>query len=137
MKLHTFSVFCMSIIYLPYPIVSLIIKCQYRRQQSKGFSTLTILNNNQKPTSTTMEKLLIKERLRQARLSFNIALSLTKISAIIIVTIVALLLSGKISERTATTAGELASKLVIVAIKITKYTNEKCDKTATELKDED
>ncbi|NEP80573.1 MAG: hypothetical protein F6K39_21830 [Okeania sp. SIO3B3] len=89
---------------------------------------MTILNNNQNSTSTTMEQPVIQERLRQAKLSFNIALSLTRISAIIIVTSVGLLLSGAISERTATIAGELASKLVIVGLKMTKYTNERRDK---------
>ncbi|MGD1806492.1 TRADD-N-associated membrane domain-containing protein [Dapis sp. BLCC M126] len=99
---------------------------------------MTILNNNQNPTFTTMEQLVIKERLRQARLSFNIALSLTIISAIISVTGVGLLLSGKTSEGTATTAGGLASKIVSVGLlKMTKDTNERLDKIAMEFQDED
>ncbi|NEQ40458.1 MAG: hypothetical protein F6K40_31200 [Okeania sp. SIO3I5] len=85
-----------------------------------------------------MEELVIKERLRQAKLSFNIALSLTIISAIISVTGVGLLLSGKTSQGTATTAGGLASQIVSVSLlKMTKDTNERLDKIATEFKDED
>ena len=89
---------------------------------------MTKFNNNPNSISTTMEQLVIQERLRQAKSSFNIAVTLTRISAIIIVTSVGLLLSETISERTATTAGELASKLVIVGLKMTKYTNERRDK---------
>ncbi|NEO55144.1 MAG: hypothetical protein F6K54_19935 [Okeania sp. SIO3B5] len=89
---------------------------------------MTKFNNNPNSTSTTTEQPVIQERLRQAKLSFNIALSLTRISAIIIVTILGLFISGKISETTAITASEIASKLVIVGLKMTKYTNERRDK---------
>ncbi|MGB3508561.1 MAG: hypothetical protein WBA93_04850 [Microcoleaceae cyanobacterium] len=99
---------------------------------------MTTFNNNQNPTPTTMEQLVIKERLRQAKLSFNIALGLTIISAIISVAGVALLLSGKTSEGAATTAGGLSAKVVSVGLlKMTKDTNERLDKIATEFKDED
>ena len=99
---------------------------------------MTILNNNQNYAPKTTEQLVIKERLRQARLSFNIALSLTIISAIISVIGVGFLLSGKTSEGTATTTGGLASKIVSVGLlKMTKDTNERLDKIATEFKDED
>ncbi|WP_293141842.1 hypothetical protein [Okeania sp. SIO3I5] len=97
-----------------------------------------MLNNHQNSTPKKMEELVIKERLRQAKLSFNIALSLTIISAIISVTGVGLLLSGKTSQGTATTAGGLASQIVSVSLlKMTKDTNERLDKIATEFKDED
>ncbi|MEM1168267.1 MAG: hypothetical protein AAGJ08_04060 [Cyanobacteria bacterium P01_H01_bin.35] len=90
-------------------------------------------NNNQNPTPKKMEKLVIRERLRQARLSFNIALSLTIISAIVIVTGVGLLLSGKTSQGTATTAGGLASQIISVSLlKKTQDTNERLDKIATQ-----
>ncbi len=99
---------------------------------------MTIFNKNQNPNPKTMEQLVIKERLRQARLSFNIALSLIIISTIISVTGVGLLLSGKTSEGTATTAGGLAAKIVSVGLlKMTKDTNERLDKIATEFIDED
>ena len=99
---------------------------------------MTLVNNNQNPTSKTMEQLVITERLRQARLSFNIALTLTIISAIISVAGAGLLLSGKTSEGTATTAGGLASQIVSVGLlKMTKDTNERLDKIATEFQDED
>ncbi len=99
---------------------------------------MTIVNNNQNSAPNTMEQLVITERLRQARLSFNIALGLTIISAIISVTGVGLLLSGKTSEGTATTAGGLASKIVSIGLlKMTKDTNERLDKIATEFKVED
>lgn len=85
-----------------------------------------------------MEQLVIKERLRQARLSFNIVLGLTIISGIISVTGVGLLLSGKTSEGTATTAGGLASQIVSVRLlKMTQDSNERLDKIATEFLDED
>ena len=99
---------------------------------------MTILNNNQNLTSTRMEQLVIKERLRQAKLSFNIALVLTVISAIISVTCVGILLSGKTSEGTATTAGGLAAKIVSVGLlKMTKDSNERLDKIATDFQDDD
>ncbi|NEQ35803.1 MAG: hypothetical protein F6K40_05695 [Okeania sp. SIO3I5] len=85
-----------------------------------------------------MEQLVIKERLRQAKLSFNIALSLTIISAIISVTGVGLLLSGKTSSGKSITTGGLAGKIVSVGLlKMTKDTNERLDKIATEFQDED
>ena len=93
--------------------------------------------NNQNSTPTTTEQPVIQERLRQAKSSFNIAVTLTRVSAIIIVTTIGLLLSGKISETTAVTASEITSKLVIVGLKMTKNTNERLDKIATEFQDED
>lgn len=97
---------------------------------------MTILNNNQNSAPNTMEQLVIKERLRQAKSSFNIALTLTIISAIISVTGVGLLLSEKTPEGTATTAGGLASKIVSISLlKMTKDTNERLDKIATEFQD--
>ncbi len=99
---------------------------------------MTTLNNNQNSTSSTTEQMVIKERLRQARLSFNIVLGLTIISAIISVIGIGFLLSGKTSEGTATTAGGLASKIVSISLlKITKDSNERLDKIATEFQDED
>ena len=99
---------------------------------------MAIFNNHQNYAPKTMEQLVIKERLRQAKLSFNIALSLTIISAIISLIGVGLLLSGKTSEGTATTAGGLASKIVSIGLlKMTKDTNERLDKIATEFQDED
>ncbi|MGD1717084.1 TRADD-N-associated membrane domain-containing protein [Dapis sp. BLCC M172] len=99
---------------------------------------MTISNNNQNSTLNTMEQLVIKERLRQAQLSFNIVLGLTIISGIISVTGVGLLLSGKTSEGTATTAGGLASQIVSVGLlKMTQDSNERLDKIATEFLDED
>ncbi|NEP04791.1 MAG: hypothetical protein F6K25_01795 [Okeania sp. SIO2G4] len=89
---------------------------------------MTTFNNNQNSTSTTTEKPVIQEHLRQEKLSFNLALNLTRISAIIIITILGFFMSGKISETTAVTASEIASKLVIVGLKMTKYTNERRDK---------
>ena len=96
------------------------------------------ISNHQKPNSTTMEQLVIKERLRQARLSFNLALGLTLISAIISLAGIGLLLSGKISEGTATTAGGISAKIVGVGLlKMTKDTNERLDKIAIDFQDDD
>ncbi|WP_293165803.1 hypothetical protein [Okeania sp. SIO2C9] len=99
---------------------------------------MTRFNNNQNSTSSKMEQLVIQERLRQARLSFNIALVLTVISTIVSLAGAGLLLSGKTSEGTATTAGGVASKIVSIGLlKMTKDTNERLDKIATEFQDED
>ncbi|MDY7008682.1 MAG: hypothetical protein SWX82_33370 [Cyanobacteriota bacterium] len=99
---------------------------------------MTTFNNNQNSAPNTMEQIVIQERLRQAKLSFNIAIVLTVISVAIGLTGTGLLLSGKTTEGTATTAGGLASQIVSISLlKMTKDTNERLDKIATEFQDED
>lgn len=84
------------------------------------------------------EQSLIQERLRQAHLSFNLALVLTAISSLVGVAGVVLLLSGKAPEGTITTAGGLASNIVSVCcLKLTKDANDRLDRMAKDLKDEE
>jgi hypothetical protein len=84
------------------------------------------------------EQSLIQERLRQARLSFNLALVLTATSGLVGIAGVVLLFSGKVPEGTITTAGGLASNIVSVrCLKLTKDANDRLDQMAKHLKDED
>lgn len=81
---------------------------------------------------------VITERLRQARLSFNLSLKLTIVSAFVSLAGVGLLFVGKVSEGTVTTAGGLTSNIVSVRLlKLTKEANDRLDQMAKDLKDED
>lgn len=82
-----------------------------------------------------MELSIAQERLRQARLSFNLALMATAISACISLVGAGLLLSGKVPEGTVTTTGGLASS--IRCVQLAKDANDRLDKVLAELKDED
>ncbi|HEY9602503.1 MAG TPA: hypothetical protein V6C85_12890 [Allocoleopsis sp.] len=85
-----------------------------------------------------MERDVINERLRQARLSFNLTLKLTVVSAFISLVGVGLLFSGKISEGAVTTAGGLTSNIVSIhLLNLTKEVNDRLDQMAKDLKDED
>lgn len=78
-----------------------------------------------------IEQSFIQERLRQARLSFNLALVLTATSGIVGMAGVVLLLSGKIPEGTITTGGGLASNIVsMCCLKLTKDANDRLDRIA-------
>jgi hypothetical protein len=82
--------------------------------------------------------LVIQERLRQARLSFNLTLKLTIVSAFISLVGISLLFSGKVSEGTVTTTGGLTSNIVSIRLlKLTKEANDRLDQMAKDLKDED
>jgi hypothetical protein len=98
-------------------------------------------NTNQTLASTSepddavrdMEREFMKERIRQARLSFNLTLVLTAVSAAISVMGVGLLFAGKVPEGSVTTAGGLSSNLVSVRLlRLTKETNDRLDKMAHE-----
>ncbi len=100
-------------------------------------------NTNQTLPSTSepdgavldMEREFMEERLRQARLSFNLTLGLTAVSAFISVVGVGLLFAGKVPEGSVTTAGGLSSNLVSVRLlRLTKETNDRLDKMAHERK---
>lgn len=80
---------------------------------------------------SAIELSIIKERLRQAQYSFNLAFMATAISACIGA---GLLLSGKVPEGTVTTAGGLASG--IRCMQLAKDANDRLDKALAELKDE-
>jgi hypothetical protein len=98
-------------------------------------------NTNQTLASTSehdsavldMDQEVMEERLRQARLSFNLTLVLTAVSAAISVVGVGLLFAGKVPEGSVTTAGGLSSNLVSVRLlRLTKETNDRLDKMAHE-----
>lgn len=77
------------------------------------------------------------ERLRQARVSFNLAFGLTAVSAIISFAGVVLLFSGNVSVATATTAGGLSSGAVSACwLKLAKDANNRLDSTARVLENE-
>ena len=77
-----------------------------------------------------MELSIAQERLRQARLSFNLALIATAISACVSLTGAGLLLSGKVSEGAVTTTGGLAFS--VRCVRLAKYTNDRLDRILTE-----
>jgi hypothetical protein len=90
-----------------------------------------------------MERQVIQERLRQAKLSFNVTLALTIVSASISIfgiglLFFGLLFSGKVTEGSVATAGGLTSTIVSVRLlKFTKETNDRLDRLAKEFKDDD
>ncbi len=83
---------------------------------------------------STIELSIATERLRQARYSFNIALSATTASFFFSLVGAGLLLSNKISEGTVIAAGGLVSS--VQCIQLAKDANRRLDKIFTELNDE-
>ncbi len=83
---------------------------------------------------STIELSIATERLRQARYSFNTALSATTASFFISLVGAGLLLSNKISEGAVTTTGGLLSS--VQCLQLAKDTNRRLDKIFTELNDE-
>ena len=93
------------------------------------------MSNKLTPDSiSTIELSIATERLRQARYSFNIALSATTASFFISLVGAGLLLSNKISEGTVIAAGGLVSS--VQCIQLAKDANRRLDKIFTELNDE-
>ncbi|MFN6572376.1 TRADD-N-associated membrane domain-containing protein [Dendronalium sp. ChiSLP03b] len=82
-----------------------------------------------------VEFYIAQERLRQARYSFNLALTATALSACIGALGAGLLLSGKVTEGTFTAAGGMSAS--VRCIQFAKEANDRLDKTLTEMKDED
>ncbi|MBD2119356.1 TRADD-N-associated membrane domain-containing protein [Trichocoleus sp. FACHB-262] len=80
---------------------------------------------------TPVEDAIIQERLRQAKYSFNLALSATAISACVGLVGFGLLLSSKFSKGTVTAAGGLASSACCV--RFAKDANDRLDKVLEEL----
>lgn len=93
--------------------------------------------NHQEQLDSILEKSVIQERLRQAHLSFDVAIGVIVISTIINIVGVGLLLSGKVSTGVATTAGGLSSNLIsLQLINFTKNTNQRLDEIFTELQED-
>ena len=76
---------------------------------------------------------IVQERLRQARNTSNLALVATAIATGISLMGAILLLTGKLSEGTITTAGGLASG--IHCVRLSKDANDRLDKLLAELSD--
>jgi hypothetical protein len=113
-------------------------KSDIRTQMNELANTNLPLPCSKADAYPTMGRDIITERLRQARLSFNLALLLTTVSTVISLVGVGFLFSGKISEGAITTAGGLTSKLVSVRfLKLIKEANDRLDKMAKDFKDED
>jgi hypothetical protein len=114
-------------------------KSDIRTQMKELTNTnLPLASSSETDACPEMEQDVFTERLRQARLSFNLALLLTTVSAAISLVGVGFLFSGKVPEGTITTAGGLTSKIVSVhLLKLTKEANDRLDKMAKELKQED
>ena len=88
-------------------------------------------------SDTITTAIIYKERLRQARASFNLAFGLTAVSAIISFAGVLMLFSGNVSAATATTAGGLSSGAVSACwLKLAKDANNRLDATARALEDD-
>jgi len=101
----------------------------------KFICSAKFMSNKLTPDSlSTIELSIATERLRQARYSFNIALSATTASFFISLVGAGLLLSNKISEGTVIAAGGLVSSLQ--CIQLAKDANRRLDKIFTELNDE-
>lgn len=82
----------------------------------------------------TMVQKAFAERLRQVRLSFNLAFLLITVSASITFVGVGLLLSGKVSEGSTLTAGGVAGNVVssVGFLKLTKDANDRLDRLLEE-----
>jgi hypothetical protein len=93
------------------------------------------MSNKLTPDSlSTIELSIATERLRQARYSFNIALSATTASFLLSLIGAGLLLSSKISGGTLIAAGGLVS--TVRCIQLAKDANQRLDKIFTELNNE-
>ena len=78
---------------------------------------------------------IIKERLRQARLSFNLALVTTGTCAIVSFCGIGMILLGKASEGSVTTTSGLSA--TVYCLKLTRDANDRLDKLAEELINDD
>ena len=76
-----------------------------------------------------------KERLRQAALSFNIALAATGVSVFVGIIGLMLLLLGKMPEGAAMTSG--SSAIGLCGFRLAKDANDRLDKVTKELMDDD
>ena len=109
-----------------------------------GFMAMDLHNSpNSHPSKVTHPEqistssppsLILKERLRQARLSFNLALIMTAATATIGLIGISLLLQEKVSEGVIATMGGGASS--ICCFRLAKDANDRLDRIAAELDDE-
>ncbi len=83
-------------------------------------------NQNQPNTKLIVEMSIARERLRQARLSFNLALVTTAVSAFISLVGAGLLLTEKANEGAVTAAGGMAAS--VRCVQLAKEANDRLDK---------
>ena len=88
-----------------------------------------------KPTNFDAETSYVQERIRQAKLSFNLLLGATIVSGIVSLTGVGLLMFNQLSEGTVTTAVGLASNITFV--KLARDANNRLDEAIREAEEED
>jgi|GEM_PF-1780788 len=103
----------------------------YARQARLKHNPVIASDNNrsQLPNhneSELPELLIAKERLRQARYSFNAALTVTVLSSSISIIGIVLLFLGKVTEGTVTTSSGLAAS--IVSVRLVKEVKDTLDK---------
>ncbi|MDZ8138223.1 MAG: hypothetical protein RM049_23435 [Nostoc sp. DedQUE04] len=92
--------------------------------------TKPTLSSNSEPN---FNQEIVRERLRQARYSFNLTLFATAMSFLVSLVGAGLLLSGKATEGTVTTAGGIVAS--VQCTKLAKEANDRLDKTLAELND--
>lgn len=83
---------------------------------------------------SALEMIVVKERLRQSRYSFNAALAATVLSTCISLLGAALLLSGKVTEGAVTTSSGMA--VSVGCLKLAKDANDRLDRITKELIDD-
>jgi hypothetical protein len=92
------------------------------------------MNNQQLPSdNNSIELCIVRERIRQAHHSFNLALAATATSVIISIVGAGLVFANKVSEGGATTAAGLLSSIGFV--KLAKDANDRLDLIYAELED--
>lgn len=92
---------------------------------------------NRKPIANhhfALETIVVKERLRQSRYSFNAALVAAVLSSCISIIGAVLLLSGKVPEGAATTSSGMA--VSVGCFKLAKDANDRLDRITKELIDD-
>lgn len=89
--------------------------------------------NNKLSTNpdSALEMIIVKERLRQSRYSFNAALAAAVLSICISIVGAELLLSGKVPEGTVTTSSGMA--VSVGCFKLAKDANDRLDRMTKEL----
>ncbi len=104
-------------------------------QQEKFEQEVTLNGQNLDMISSNS---IHQERLRQARVSFNLAFGLTAASGLISFVGVLLLFSGSVSAGTVTTVGAITAGTVSAScLRLAKDANERLNETAKALKDEE
>ncbi len=81
------------------------------------------------------ERSFLQERIRQAKLSFNVLLGATVLSGVVSFAGVYFLLSGQVSEGSITTTGGLLSNVAFA--KLAKDANDRLDRAMKEAMEED